>query len=180
MEVVLTRLRDFSCKTATFDDCKSAEMTICRKTPRDNCTSKESQRETYAVREQNPRQLDIESALAWLRRELMEMRSQDQVLIRQLMDLHAGIQELKLECAEVEEEEEEEEAEVGGWDSGSEVGGSSVYSSSGEHAPTLPALPQGFTAKPGLQPKELCALSSKLPGIHAQSCLAPTTAMLCR
>ncbi|KAI1901570.1 hypothetical protein AGOR_G00035770 [Albula goreensis] len=149
MEVVLTRLRDFSCKTATFDDCKSAEMTICRKTPRDNCTSKESQRETYAVREQSPRQLDIESALAWLRRELMEMRSQDQVLIRQLMDLHAGIQELKLECAEVEEEEEEEEAE-------------------------------GFTAKPGLQPKELCAVSSKLPCTRAQSCLAPTTVMFCR
>ncbi|KAJ8409848.1 hypothetical protein AAFF_G00219070 [Aldrovandia affinis] len=129
MEVVLTRLRDFSCKTATFDDCKSAGITACRQAPRDNCTSEDSQREMCAVGEHST--LDIESALAWLRRELMEMRSQDQVLIRQLMDLHAGIQELKLECAEVEEEEEEESV-AEGWDSGSEAGGSSVYSSSGE------------------------------------------------
>ena len=46
------------------------------------------------------------------------MRSQDQVLIRQLMDLHEGIQELKLEYAEaeleLEEEEEEEEEESSG------------------------------------------------------------------
>lgn len=56
----------------------------------------------------------------------MEMRSQDQILIQQLMELHAGIQELKLECAEAEEGQEEEEEEldeeeeVQSWDSGSE------------------------------------------------------------
>ncbi|KAG5842694.1 hypothetical protein ANANG_G00180340 [Anguilla anguilla] len=131
MEVVLTRLRDFSCKAATFDDCKSAEMAVSREVPKDSCAAKESRRETCAPGEHSPIQLDIESALAWLRRELMEMRSQDQVLIRKLMDLHTGIQELKLECAEAEEEQEEE-AELEGWDSGSEAGGSSVYSSSGE------------------------------------------------
>ncbi|KAJ8267671.1 hypothetical protein COCON_G00128430 [Conger conger] len=129
MELVLTRLRDFSCKAATFNDRKSAEMTICREAQRDNCAANGSQRETCLAGEGSPTQLDIESALAWLRRELMEMRSQDQVLIQKLMDLHMGIQELKLECAEAEEEEE---AELEGWDSGSEAGSSSEYSSSGE------------------------------------------------
>ncbi|XP_028820208.1 protein FAM167A isoform X2 [Denticeps clupeoides] len=66
--------------------------------------------------------MDIESALAWLRRELIELRSQDQLLIRQLMDLHAGIQELKMEYAEIEGDElEEEEEEEEDWDSGSET-----------------------------------------------------------
>lgn len=66
----------------------------------------------------------------------MEMRSQDQALIRQLMELHSGIQELKQELSEEEEEKEtddddEEEEEAGSyWDSESERG--SVYSSSGE------------------------------------------------
>lgn len=61
----------------------------------------------------------------------MEMRSQDQALIRQLMDLHDGIQELKQECAKAIEDEEEEEEEPC-WDSGSEGGGSSMSSFSGE------------------------------------------------
>lgn len=66
----------------------------------------------------------------------MEMRSQDQVLIRQLMELHSGIQELKQELSEGEEEEEEEakegelDEEGSSWYSESEQG--SVYSSSGE------------------------------------------------
>lgn len=58
------------------------------------------------------------------------MRSQDQALIRQLMDLHDGIQELKQECAIAPEEEEEEVEPY--WDSGSEGGGSSTSSFSGE------------------------------------------------
>ena len=65
----------------------------------------------------------------------MEMRAQDQALIRQLMDLHNGIQELKLELSEEEEEpegEEEEPEEEVCWDSGSEAGASSYYTSSGE------------------------------------------------
>lgn len=69
----------------------------------------------------------------------MEMRSQDQALIRQLMELHSGIQELKQELSEEEQEEEEEtdeeeedEGDGSYWDSESERGSSSIYSSSGE------------------------------------------------
>lgn len=63
----------------------------------------------------------------------VEMRSQDQALVRQLMELHSGIQELKQELSEGEQEEEtdgEEEEEDGScWDSGSERGsGGSDYS----------------------------------------------------
>ncbi|KAL7381269.1 hypothetical protein ABVT39_003148 [Epinephelus coioides] len=129
MEVVLTRLRDFSCKTSTFDDGKPAGQSACRDPPRSRtgCTAGEE-----------GRKLDIESALAWLRRELVEMRSQDQALIRQLMELHSGIQELKQELSEEEQEEEtdDEEEEGSYWDSGSltesERGSGSVYSGSGE------------------------------------------------
>lgn len=61
------------------------------------------------------------------------MRSQDQALIRQLMDLHAGIQELKQECAvDDDEEEEPDEYEEQSWDSDSEADGSSASSYSGE------------------------------------------------
>nr|XP_040044210.1 potassium voltage-gated channel subfamily A member 4-like [Gasterosteus aculeatus aculeatus] len=125
MEVVLNRLRDFSCRTSTFDDRQPAGQGA-RRDPqsRSGCTAGEG-----------GRKLDIESALAWLRRELVEMRSQDQALIRQLMELHSGIQELKQELAEEEREEEtdeEEEEEGSYWDSESERGSSSVYSGSGE------------------------------------------------
>ncbi|MBN3299879.1 uncharacterized protein C20orf202 [Amia ocellicauda] len=113
MEIVLTRLRDFSSKSATFNDCKSAETPSFR-IPPEVCKGESRQ------------QLDIESALAWLRKELMEMRSQDQLLIKQLMDLHTGIQELKLECTDITE-----------LDSESDTEGSSLYSSSGEVCSSL-------------------------------------------
>ncbi|XP_016136930.1 protein FAM167A isoform X1 [Sinocyclocheilus grahami] len=123
MEVVLTRLRDFSCKETSFDHCKAAVM--CR----NHSSSQEVCRGKRMAGEEDAGRLDIETALAWLRKELMEMRSQDQALIRQLMDLHDGIQELKQECAKAIEDEEEEEEEPC-WDSGSE--GSSMSSFSGE------------------------------------------------
>lgn len=50
----------------------------------------------------------------------VEMRAQDQALIRQMMELHSGIQELKQELEEMDEGEEEEMAQF--WDSGSEEG----------------------------------------------------------
>ncbi|TMS18533.1 uncharacterized protein LOC104937807 isoform X1 [Larimichthys crocea] len=133
MEVVLTRLRDFSCKTSTFDDCKPAGQSACRDSrSRTDCLGE------GCTAGDEGRKLDIESALAWLRRELMEMRSQDQALIRQLMELHSGIQELKQELSEEEQEEEtdekeaEEEEEGSYWDSESDRGSGSVYSDSGE------------------------------------------------
>ncbi|MEQ2316674.1 hypothetical protein AMECASPLE_034936 [Ameca splendens] len=65
MEVVLTRLRDFSCKTSTFDDC----------TPSEDSSRREAKSHSYhhrgactAGREGS--RLDIGSALAWLRMEL--------------------------------------------------------------------------------------------------------------
>lgn len=65
------------------------------------------------------------------------MRAQDQALIRQMMELHSGIQELKQELSEEEEEEEEtdedeEEQMAHLWDSGSEEGISHISWSSGE------------------------------------------------
>lgn len=64
----------------------------------------------------------------------MEMRSQDQALIRQLMELHSGIQELKQELSEEEQEEEtdDEDEEGSYWDSESEQGSGSIYSGSSE------------------------------------------------
>lgn len=64
MEVVLTRLRDFSCKTIAFGDCKPAGQSACRDCQgrtdplRDKCTA-------------GGGKLDIASALAWLRKELV-------------------------------------------------------------------------------------------------------------
>uniref|UniRef100_A0AAR2JQ48 Uncharacterized protein n=1 Tax=Pygocentrus nattereri TaxID=42514 RepID=A0AAR2JQ48_PYGNA len=152
MEVVLTRLRDFSCKEATFNDCKAAVMFREQPATEDACRT--------------AGRLDIESALAWLRRELMEMRSQDQALIRQLMDLHEGIQELKQECAvEYEEEEEQDVDEEPCWDSGSETGGSSASSYSGEMC-FYPSIYSPFHTSPlpvGFLPKRAFSRRSSVP-----------------
>lgn len=65
----------------------------------------------------------------------MELRSQDQALIRQLMELHSGIQELKQELSEEEETDEDEEEDEEGacyWNSESDGGSGSIYCSLGE------------------------------------------------
>ncbi|XP_072304282.1 uncharacterized protein [Eucyclogobius newberryi] len=129
MEVVLNGLRDFSCKSARFE-CRGSGAATGG--PRRDGPPRAERFRAGGGRAG----LDIGSALAWLRTELMEMRSQDQALIRQLMELHSGIQELKLELSEDELTEEEEVEEVSGqregseWDSESDS--SSQYSSSGE------------------------------------------------
>ncbi|KAG5264973.1 hypothetical protein AALO_G00260020 [Alosa alosa] len=170
MEVVLTRLRDFSCREATFDTCKSVAALPHRDMENRGCLAEEEPRGGSPPRETGTHQLDIETALAWLRKELIEMRSQDQVLIRQLMDLHAGIQELKLECAEAElelEEEEEEESkedEEASWDSGSDAGDSgSTLSSSGEMDCYLPSAPCLY---PHHSPCSPCSLWGSPPKRH--------------
>ncbi|XP_072530984.1 uncharacterized protein [Salminus brasiliensis] len=159
MEVVLTRLRDFSCKEATFDDCKAAVMFRERPAAENLCRTESMARDRTG-------RLDIESALAWLRRELMEMRSQDQALVRQLMDLHAGIQELKQECAvEYDEEDEQEDDEEPCWDSGSETGGSSASSYSGEMC-FYPSIYSPFRTSPvpvGCIPKRAFCRRSSVP-----------------
>lgn len=68
MEVVLTRLRDFSCKNSTFDDCKPAGQSACR----DPASRAECLSEGCKAAE-GGRKLDIETALAWLRRELVRV-----------------------------------------------------------------------------------------------------------
>lgn len=68
----------------------------------------------------------------------MELRSQDQALIRQLMELHSGIQELKQELSEEEQDEESDEEEGSCWDSESEDGSSSsCFYSGGLKIPRL-------------------------------------------
>lgn len=56
----------------------------------------------------------------------IEMRTQDQALIWQMMELHSGVQELKQELSEEKEEEDEpdenEEEMAHFWDSGSQEG----------------------------------------------------------
>lgn len=64
MEVVLTRLRDFSCKEASFEDYKAAVIFREQSLPEETCRDKR-------VNCDRAGRLDIESALAWLRRELV-------------------------------------------------------------------------------------------------------------
>ncbi|KAK7906973.1 hypothetical protein WMY93_015585 [Mugilogobius chulae] len=112
MEVVLNRLRDFSCKTSTFECKGSVVVGVTGGTWRDVPAARaECFRAGCAAGRGAEGRLDIESALSWLRTELMEMRSQDQALIRQLMELHSGIQELKQELSEEELTEEEASGE---------------------------------------------------------------------
>lgn len=63
MEVVLTRLRDFSCKSPTFDERQAAGTSTRRDPPGRPGGLSEG------------RHLGIESALAWLRRELVRRHS---------------------------------------------------------------------------------------------------------
>ncbi|XP_060089179.1 uncharacterized protein C20orf202 homolog [Heteronotia binoei] len=46
--------------------------------------------------------LAIQDALAWLRRELLEMQRQDEQLLEKLLKLHTALRELKVECADWE------------------------------------------------------------------------------
>lgn len=68
MEVVLTRLRDFSCKEASFEDYK--EAVIFREQPLTEETCRDQREKCDRVG-----RVDIESALAWLRRELVRVNS---------------------------------------------------------------------------------------------------------
>lgn len=73
MEVVLTRLRDFSRKTATFEDIKPTAVMSDRVSQREHDLAKGGQ---FADEDGGPCRLDIESALAWLRRELVRLDPQ--------------------------------------------------------------------------------------------------------
>ena len=75
MEVVLTRLRDFSCKEATFDTCKSAAALPHRDVESRGCLAGEEPRGDSPPRESHTHRLDIETALAWLRKELVRPHS---------------------------------------------------------------------------------------------------------
>lgn len=68
MEVVLTRLRDFSCREASFEDYKAA--VIFREQPLTEETYRKQREKCVRAG-----RLDIESALAWLRRELVRCKT---------------------------------------------------------------------------------------------------------
>lgn len=80
----------------------------------------------------------------------MELRSQDQALIRQLMELHSGIQELKQELSEEEETDEDEEEDEEGacyWDSESDGGSGSICCSPRETGTSfLNVRPRRYTS----------------------------------
>lgn len=67
MEVVLTRLRDFSCRTSTFEDNNEEQGHLCRDPHLRGGGSAGGQ----------GTKLDLESALAWLRMELVRLNHQD-------------------------------------------------------------------------------------------------------
>lgn len=69
MEVVLTRLRDFSCKEPSFEDYK--EAVIFREQPLTEETCRDQGEKCDRAGH-----LDIASALAWLRRELVSINSE--------------------------------------------------------------------------------------------------------
>lgn len=66
MEVVLTRLRDFTCKDASFEDYKAAEIFREQQLTEETCRDER-------VSCDGAGRPDIESALAWLRRELVRL-----------------------------------------------------------------------------------------------------------
>ncbi|XP_063042253.1 uncharacterized protein LOC134436832 [Engraulis encrasicolus] len=190
MEAVLTRLRDFSCREATFDTCEpTAAMALPVPLPRRRDMDTDSSANGSRLVTEEPRggsgdrlppmgtppthRLDIESALAWLRKELIEMRSQDQVLIRQLMDLHEGIQELKLDYAEAEldlededEEEEEEDGEPAGWESDDSDAGTNSSSNS-------PSTTTSSSSELQLGSGELVSYSPSPPSATSSRLLLP-------
>ncbi|GCC35916.1 uncharacterized protein [Chiloscyllium punctatum] len=90
MDLLLTRLKDFSRKPGRFPGGEGRHSLPAL-----------GKRQSYSGPEWDPRpqgrRMDLEKALEWLKSELMEMRFQNQTLVKQLMELHAGIQELKKE-----------------------------------------------------------------------------------
>ncbi|XP_067904970.1 protein FAM167A-like [Heterodontus francisci] len=90
MDPVLTKLKDFSSKPSRFAD-GGGRSSQPGSYKRQNCPGIEWD-------PQGKRQsIDMEEALDWLKSELTEMRFQNQTLVKQLMELHIGIQELKKE-----------------------------------------------------------------------------------
>ncbi|XP_051886923.1 uncharacterized protein LOC127578682 [Pristis pectinata] len=91
MDLVLSKLKDFSCKPTRFADWDGRDSQpglYKRQSCPDIGWDPHSKRQ----------RVDLEKALDRLKSELMEMRSQNQSLVKQLMELHEGIQDLKQEC----------------------------------------------------------------------------------
>ena len=81
-EMVLTRLRDFSCRVATFDE--PAGSGVCRDPrTRDSSPGEGVPKVGCPTGGGSPYGLDIESALAWLRRELVSLT--DNVFLTKLL-----------------------------------------------------------------------------------------------
>lgn len=75
MELVLTRLRDFTCREATFDTCKAAAAVPNQDMESRGCLAEKEPREGTPPQESHTHRLDIETSLAWLRKELVRFRN---------------------------------------------------------------------------------------------------------
>uniref|UniRef100_UPI00398F2D18 alanine and arginine-rich domain-containing protein n=1 Tax=Pristiophorus japonicus TaxID=55135 RepID=UPI00398F2D18 len=91
MDPVLTKLKELSSKPGSFADRPGRSSRQPGVYKRQSCPAIEWDPQGKRKR------VDMEKALDWLKSELMEMRFQNQTLVKQLMELHVGIQELKKE-----------------------------------------------------------------------------------
>ncbi|XP_078410980.1 uncharacterized protein LOC144688381 [Cetorhinus maximus] len=107
MELLLTRLKDFSSKPNRFADGGGSSSQ-----PGQSCSGIEWDPQGKRQR------IDMEKALVWLKSELTEMRFQNQTLVKRLLELHIGIQELKKEYDSDQDvsasESDSEDSEDGG------------------------------------------------------------------
>ncbi|XP_078092308.1 uncharacterized protein LOC144508344 [Mustelus asterias] len=90
MQLMLTKLKEFSSKANRFADGRgrSSQAGLCKAQSSPGIDWKpQGKRQT----------IDMEKALEWLKWELTEMRFQNQTMVKQLLELHNGIQELKKE-----------------------------------------------------------------------------------
>ncbi|XP_069744283.1 alanine and arginine-rich domain-containing protein-like [Narcine bancroftii] len=87
MDLVLKKLKDFSTKASRFAEWDDQPGLHKRQSCPDIGGDPQSKRQ----------RADLEKGLERLKSELMEMRSQNQSLAKQLMELHEGIQDLKQE-----------------------------------------------------------------------------------
>ncbi|XP_078664955.1 protein FAM167A-like [Branchiostoma floridae x Branchiostoma belcheri] len=121
MEVITRRLEEFTSRPPSFESSPEALTAVRRPWLPEPAAEHEpavpclNGPVSPADTSMENRKGGIESALAWLRKELLEMRSQDQALIQQLMKLHVGIQELKAEqdaCALYDDLDDDDDDEL--------------------------------------------------------------------
>ncbi|XP_038659682.1 protein FAM167A-like isoform X1 [Scyliorhinus canicula] len=91
MEPLLSKLRDFSAKSSRFAGGRG------RGGPAGLCVGQDGPGMDWQPQEGRRQGLHMDRALDWLRCQLTEMRFQNQTMVKQLLEIHTGIQELKKE-----------------------------------------------------------------------------------